>query len=84
MKQIDACPTSALSYFYDDMAGEDSTEVKAKILENGPLMVYGKFDLTNKEGNIETLEKRTAFCRCGASKNKPYCDGTHIKTGFQG
>ncbi len=84
MKQIDLCPSAALSYFYDDMAGEDSTEVKAKILEDGPLLVYGSFNLTNKDGGVETKEQRTAFCRCGASQNKPYCDGSHIKVGFKG
>lgn len=84
MEQIDLCPSGALTYFFDDMAGEESTEVKAKVLENGPLLVYGTFELTNKEGAIETKEKRTAFCRCGASQNKPYCDGSHIKAGFQG
>jgi len=84
MTQIDACPSGALSYFYDEMAGEESTEVKAKILENGPLLVYGTFDLTTKTGEVETKEKRTAFCRCGASQNKPYCDASHMKIDFKG
>jgi uncharacterized Fe-S cluster protein YjdI len=83
MKQIDLCPSGALTYFYDDMDGEESTEVKAKILKNGPLLVYGTFELTNKDGVVETKEKRTPFCRCGASQNKPYCDGSHIKVGFE-
>lgn len=83
MAQIDLCPSAALSYFYDEMAGDESTEVKAKIMENGPLLVYGEFELTTKNGDVETKEKRTAFCRCGASQNKPYCDGTHIKVDFK-
>jgi CDGSH-type Zn-finger protein len=40
-------------------------------IENGPYLV--------KVGG----EVRTALCRCGASNNKPYCDGTHAKIGFK-
>lgn len=39
--------------------------------ENGPYLI-------KVDGNI-----RTALCRCGGSKNKPYCDGTHSKIGFE-
>ena len=84
MAQIDLCPSGALTYFYDDMAGEEYTDVKAKVLENGPLLVYGTFELTSANGDVETKEQRTAFCRCGASQNKPYCDGSHVKIDFKG
>ncbi|MCB0781618.1 MAG: CDGSH iron-sulfur domain-containing protein, partial [Flavobacteriales bacterium] len=36
------------------------------------------------DGRTETREKVTAFCRCGSSSNKPYCDGTHRKVDFSG
>jgi CDGSH-type Zn-finger protein len=38
----------------------------------------------DKEGNETHKNKVTAFCRCGQSSNKPYCDGSHIKAGFEG
>ena len=65
------------------------SELKIKVRKNGPYLVdvsqcpveltdaYGnKYDLTGKQ-NI-------ALCRCGGSVNKPFCDGTHSKMGFQG
>jgi CDGSH-type Zn-finger protein len=36
------------------------------------------------DGTIEQKNKVTAFCRCGASGNKPYCDGSHRKIDFKG
>jgi 3-phenylpropionate/trans-cinnamate dioxygenase ferredoxin subunit len=39
--------------------------------------------LRDSEGNVYPTEKRMALCRCGASTEKPFCDGTHSKIGFQ-
>ncbi|NOX47039.1 MAG: hypothetical protein GXO89_08690 [Chlorobi bacterium] len=64
--------------------GTQSTGVKVEVMANGPLLVHGTISLTGKDGNIETKEKTTAFCRCGASANKPYCDGSHRKINFEG
>ena len=58
------------------------TQIEVK--ENGPLLVYGVIDVTLSNGSIEEKSKTTAFCRCGASLNKPFCDGSHIKDGFKG
>ena len=63
---------------------EQSLETKVEVLENGPLLVYGTLKVTDKDGKTETKNKTTAFCRCGQSNNKPYCDGSHIKAGFKG
>lgn len=52
--------------------------------KNGPLIVEGQVDLFDTEGNQITVDKpRIALCRCGASSNKPFCDGTHSQIGFQ-
>jgi CDGSH-type Zn-finger protein len=52
--------------------------------KNGPYIVEGSVDLYDTDGNQITLDKpRIALCRCGASSNKPFCDGTHSKIGFQ-
>jgi len=61
-----------------------SLETKVEVLENGPLLVYGTLKVTDKHGNSETKNKITAFCRCGVTPNKPYCDGVHVKAGFRG
>ncbi|MDP9226232.1 MAG: CDGSH iron-sulfur domain-containing protein, partial [Actinomycetota bacterium] len=52
--------------------------------ENGPLLVRGPFQLLDQDGNdIEVLRKTIALCRCGHSRLKPFCDGTHKKIGFK-
>lgn len=50
---------------------------------NGPLIVEGEFTLVDEDGN-ETEPVKKALCRCGGSTNKPYCDGTHSRIGFEG
>jgi CDGSH-type Zn-finger protein len=52
--------------------------------ENGPLLVTGPITLKDHQGTLYNLgEKETiALCRCGASKNKPFCDGSHKSCGF--
>ncbi|MDR2084162.1 MAG: CDGSH iron-sulfur domain-containing protein [Bacteroidales bacterium] len=45
-------------------------------------MVYGDLMVEGIDGSKMKKEKCTAFCRCGVSKNKPYCDGTHKEINF--
>jgi 3-phenylpropionate/trans-cinnamate dioxygenase ferredoxin subunit len=56
------------------------------IVENGPLKVQGGIPLEDADGNpVETREGKAYYlCRCGASTNKPFCDGTHSRIGFLG
>lgn len=59
-------------------------DVSIHPMKNGPLIVEGPVDLFDTEGNAVPLDKtRIALCRCGASSNKPFCDGTHSKIGFE-
>ncbi len=84
-KQVDACPSGALSYevIGQDLPKAESTMTKVEALANGPLMVHGSVEVTNSNGSIETKKRTTAFCRCGASQNKPYCDGQHNTINFK-
>jgi len=64
-------------------------DVKITVKRNGPYRVEcpeGAISLTDADGNAYDLTGKTAFslCRCGGSTNKPFCDGTHSKIGFQG
>lgn len=85
--QVKKCPSGALSYFMNkEEIGTTEIEVE-RIVEaspDGPLMVYGNLLVRDSAGNEKRHHKVTAFCRCGASSNKPYCDGTHRKIGFKG
>lgn len=62
--------------------------IKVMALKDGPYLVSGDLsgmELTDADGNARDLagKERIALCRCGASINKPFCDGTHSKIGFQ-
>ncbi|MDQ6913486.1 MAG: CDGSH iron-sulfur domain-containing protein [Verrucomicrobiota bacterium] len=58
-------------------------DVTIDIIKNGPLIVKGAVELKDSDGNSFATEPRMALCRCGASTEKPFCDGTHSKIGFQ-
>ncbi len=58
-------------------------DVTIDIIKNGPLIVKGEVQLKDSEGKAYPAEQRMALCRCGASTEKPFCDGTHSKIGFQ-
>ncbi|PTL99708.1 MAG: hypothetical protein DA407_16585 [Bacteroidetes bacterium] len=83
---VKKCPSGALSFYMnnEDDKTSESLETKVEVLENGPLLVYGTLKVTHKDGSEETKNKTTAFCRCGASQNKPFCDGAHVKDEFRG
>lgn len=87
ISQINACPSGALSYELPEGEGNkgnvgSSSEVTLQITPNGPIMVKGEVNL-NVNGE-ERVESRVALCRCGASSNKPYCDGSHTSSDFKG
>lgn len=50
---------------------------------NGPLLVKGYFTLVSSSGRESWQGSQAALCRCGASNNKPFCDGQHKKVGFK-
>jgi CDGSH-type Zn-finger protein len=64
------------------------TQVKITVRTNGPLRVddpNGVVEVVDVDGNKYELAGKAAFslCRCGGSANRPFCDGTHGKIGFQ-
>ena len=59
-------------------------EVKITVRPNGPYRIEGPVTLEDVDGNrFELPGGRIALCRCGGSKNKPFCDGSHREIGFQ-
>ena len=51
--------------------------------KDGPLLVRGPFELVDQDGNAILVRRKTiALCRCGKSRLKPFCDGTHKATKF--
>lgn len=95
VEQVKACPSGALTYFMNDpVKAEENAksaaeptplpEITIEILTNGPMLVRGFITLKDKEGNEVRKGPVTALCRCGATKNKPFCDGAHSRIGFKG
>lgn len=88
VKQIDKCPSGALSYYFAEQneksTGDVMMEQLVEVVPNGPLMVYGNLKVKLSNGHIKNQSKVSAFCRCGSSQNKPFCDGSHKKINFEG
>ncbi|QOI97087.1 MAG: (4Fe-4S)-binding protein [Flammeovirgaceae bacterium] len=88
IEQVKKCPSGALSYYLNRDAAEEKVRVEAETIveptPNGPLMVYGNVVVKDSKGTLTKKNNATAFCRCGASNNKPFCDGSHRKIGFVG
>jgi len=86
IKVIKKCPSGALGFYIGKkesiMSENETTNVEVK--KNGPLLVSGNLTVRDPEGKEEQKTRMTAFCRCGASANKPYCDGAHNEIKFEG
>jgi uncharacterized Fe-S cluster protein YjdI len=85
VKQIEKCPSGALSYYYNDEENqpeEVSGDTVVEVSPNGPLMIYGNLEIKLSDGSTEKRSKVSALCRCGLSGNKPFCDGSHKKEGW--
>ncbi len=79
------CPTGALHFERKDGGGQEPTpeENLIFVVPDGPLYVRGEINVTAPEGHVLHRDTRIALCRCGASRNKPFCDNTHLDIGFQ-
>jgi len=53
-----------------------------EVTENGPLVIEGEIRLLDPQEEPVSIEVSATLCRCGQSKNKPFCDGSHETTGF--
>ncbi len=84
IEQVKKCPSGALSY---EILGEEieksNASIEAQVIENGPLLIQGEVKINLPSGECKTQDQ-AAFCRCGASSNKPFCDGSHKRSGFIG
>jgi CDGSH-type Zn-finger protein len=80
---IKECPSGALSYTINDGEHKDQQRSPSiKICKNGPYAVEGNIKINSRQDKGAS-KKRYTLCRCGASKNKPFCDGAHWKVKFE-
>jgi uncharacterized Fe-S cluster protein YjdI len=88
MQTIDKCPSGALSYRTEnseESETQDNGKITIKATKNGPFLIKGVVEIEDSTGEIKLSKgKTTALCRCGASANKPFCDGSHTGVEFKG
>ena len=78
------CPTGALHFRRLDSGPQEEApeETTVEPRPNGPLFVRGRVRIADEDGRVVREDTRVALCRCGASENKPFCDGSHRRIGF--
>ena len=80
---IEKCPSGALSFTLENAESTDrNLKPSIFIAPNGPYVVSGCPDLHDANWREGASKQQYTLCRCGASKNKPYCDGSHWSIGF--
>lgn len=85
IKMIQNCPSGRLEYKKKEGGPpvEESLPKEIGIIENGPLYVRGGIVVEGANGKSYEVRNRITLCRCGASENKPFCDGKHADIGFR-
>lgn len=78
------CPTGALTAGFADGSGTEQPEPvnTVNVAYNGPLFVRGQLAIEDAPADAPGTRYRAALCRCGRSRNKPFCDNSHEKAGF--
>ena len=80
---IKQCPSGALSYSIEDAEHRDQArDPMITVSKDGPYYVTGGLELKDQSRGQGASEEHYTLCRCGASKNKPFCDGTHWEINF--
>lgn len=83
-RTIEMCPSGALSYEKDGVLHKDQEREPAiKISKNGPYHVVGGIELNDPDGSEPESKEHYTLCRCGKSKNQPFCNGAHGDTDFK-
>lgn len=84
-RMVANCPSGRLVFSLEEGGEPVEPEYLPSIatIENGPLWVRGGIEVEAPDGHVYELQNRMTLCRCGQSKNKPFCDGGHKNAGFQ-
>jgi CDGSH-type Zn-finger protein len=81
---VERCPSGALSYAIDGVERKvPNREPMVTVTDNGPYAVTGGIELMGVQFGEGASTEHYTLCRCGASKNKPFCDGSHWYVGFR-
>ena len=84
IETIGKCPSGALSYAVDGVEAQPPARPPGvTVTDSGPYAVSGGIELMNVRFGEGASREHYALCRCGGSKNKPFCDGSHWHIGFK-
>lgn len=84
LQTIQQCPSGALGFSRNGVVGGDPLrQPSITVTKDGPYAVVGGPELSNQVFAQGASKEHYTLCRCGASKNKPFCDGTHWSVGFK-
>ena len=85
MAMVERCPSGALTYRLTDDGEDIEPELAAEIgvIDDGPLWVTGSIEVRSPDGTAIETRNRVTLCRCGQSRTKPLCDGSHRDAGFR-
>jgi CDGSH-type Zn-finger protein len=84
-RMVELCPSGRLAWAESVGAPDHEPEYEPEIavFRNGPLFVRGGVKVVGADGEPYEVRNRQALCRCGYSRNKPFCDGSHALVGFR-
>ena len=79
------CPSGAIAWTDNTGETEEAAEPEntVTVVPNGPLYVRGDLTIQGVPEQVGNTKRRVALCRCGHSKNKPFCDNSHVEAGFK-
>ena len=81
--QVRQCPSGALSVTVDGQPAEADLPQCVNPVPNGPYRVTGGVQVLAADGSAYEVRNRVTLCRCGGSRNKPFCTGTHWRIHFE-
>jgi hypothetical protein len=81
---IGKCPSGALGYAIDSVEADAPERAPTvTVTDNGPYAITGGVELMGVKFGESASREHYTLCRCGSSKNKPFCDGSHWGAGFR-
>ncbi|WP_395154880.1 HVA1 family protein [Ilumatobacter sp.] len=84
MRMLEKCPSGRLPNVFDGTVIEPSLPTEINAIPGGPLWAAGGMSITDEAGHPLEERNRFSLCRCGASENKPLCDGNHSRQSRRG